>query len=49
MKLYGNTALVTFHLIPKSNYLSRRTLVVIKEKEEWKIVHLHATNLTGEK
>ena len=46
MQLYGNTAIVTFHLVPKDNYLSRRTLVFIKEKEEWKIVHLHASTLS---
>jgi len=49
MQLYGNTAIVTFHLVPKDNYLSRRTLVLIKEKEEWKIVHLHASTLSGRK
>ena len=49
MQLYGNTAIVTFHLVPKDNYLSRRTLVFIKEKEEWKIVHLHASTLSGGK
>ena len=49
MQLYGNTATVTFHLIRKDNYLSRRTPVFIKEKEEWKIVHLHASTLSGGK
>lgn len=49
MQLYSNTAIVTFHLVPKDNYLSRRTLVFIKEKEEWKIVHLHASSVSGGK
>src|SRR6187455_2979587 len=31
MQLYGNTAIVSFHLTPADNYLSRRTLVFIKE------------------
>ena len=49
MQLYGNTAIVTFHLTPNDNYLSRRTLVFIKENEEWKIVHLHASSVSAGK
>ena len=49
MQLYSNTAIVTFHLTPNDNYLSRRTLVFIKEKEVWKIVHLHASSVSGGK
>jgi len=49
MQLYGNTAIVTFHLTPNDNYLSRRTLVFIKENKDWKIVHLHASSVSGGK
>jgi uncharacterized protein (TIGR02246 family) len=45
MQLYGNTAIVTFHLTPKDAHLSRRTIVFVKQKEGWKIVHLHASTL----
>jgi ketosteroid isomerase-like protein len=45
MQLYGNTAIVTFHLTPKNTQLSRRTIVFVKQKEGWKIVHLHASSL----
>ncbi len=43
MQLYENTAIVTFHLIPKTNQLARRTIVFVKENDAWKIVHLHAS------
>ena len=49
MQFYGNTAIVTFHLTPNDNYLSRRTLVFIKKNKEWKIVHLHASSVSGKK
>lgn len=49
MQLYGNTAIVSFHLTPADNYLSRRTLVFIKANEKWKIVHLHASSVSGGK
>ena len=49
MQFYGNTAIVTFHLTPDENYLSRRTLVFVKKNKEWKIVHLHASSVSGKK
>ncbi len=49
IQLYDKTAIVTFHMGGNDGYLSRRTLVFIKEKETWKIVHLHASNFTGDK
>lgn len=47
IQLYGNTAVVTFHLGDGITRLSRRTLVMVKRKKEWKIVHLHASYVTA--
>jgi ketosteroid isomerase-like protein len=44
IQLYDRTAIVTFHL--DSNYLSRRTFVFRKVGKDWKITHLHASNLS---
>ena len=43
---YGQTAIVTFHLGDGVNRLSRRTLVMIKEEDHWKIAHLHASSIS---
>jgi ketosteroid isomerase-like protein len=48
VQLYGQTAIVTFHLGTGEKYLSRRTLVMVKIKREWKIAHLHASTLLPE-
>jgi ketosteroid isomerase-like protein/quercetin dioxygenase-like cupin family protein len=45
LQLYKQNAMVTFHLGDGLNSLSRRTLLMIKEKGSWKIAHLHASNL----
>lgn len=47
IQLYGNTAIVTFHLGDGITRLSRRTLVMVKQKNEWKIAHLHASFVTA--
>jgi ketosteroid isomerase-like protein len=44
-KLSEEVALVTFHLVD-GNTVSRRTLVFKRSLEGWKIVHIHASNLT---
>ncbi len=49
IQIYGNTAIVTFHLGDGAINLSRRTLVMIKEKRNWKIAHLHASTVSKEK
>lgn len=49
VQVYGQMAIVTFHLGKGDKYLSRRTLVMVKVKEEWKIAHLHASTLLPEK
>ena len=40
---YGSLAVVTFHLGGKDE-VGRRTLVLHKEGQSWKIVHLHASS-----
>ena len=49
IQLYGKTAIVTFHLGDGVNSLSRRTLVMIKQKRKWKIAHLHASSINETK
>jgi ketosteroid isomerase-like protein len=46
---YGKTAIVTFHLGDGVNTFSRRTLVMVKKKQNWKIVHLHASSVSKNK
>ena len=45
IQLYGKTAIVTFHLGDGISTLSRRTLVMVKDKRDWKIAHLHASSV----
>jgi len=44
-KLSEDAALVTFHLVDGST-VDRRTLVFKREPSGWKIVHIHASNIT---
>lgn len=46
LQLYQQNAIVTFHLGDGLNSLSRRTLLMIREKGSWKIAHLHASSVT---
>ena len=48
IQLFDQTAVVTFHLGNGEKYLSRRTLVMVKRKKEWRIAHLHASTLFPE-
>jgi len=43
--LSGKTALVTFHL-PQGETIGRRTVILEKLDAGWKIVHIHASNLS---
>jgi hypothetical protein len=43
-KLSEDAALVTFHS-EDGRVLDRRTLVMKRESGEWKIAHMHASNL----
>jgi ketosteroid isomerase-like protein len=49
LQIYGKTALVTFHLGDGATSLSRRTLVMVKKKQIWKITHLHASSVSSDK
>jgi ketosteroid isomerase-like protein len=45
-KLSEDVALVTFHLVD-GNTVNRRTLVFERDPDGWKIVHIHASNITA--
>lgn len=45
-KLSEDVVLVTFHLVDGST-VNRRTLVFKQESDGWKIVHIHASNITA--
>jgi ketosteroid isomerase-like protein len=49
VQLFGDVAIATFHLEDRSGFLNRRTIVLNRTGKEWKIVHLHASevSLTG--
>ena len=49
IQLYGETAIISFHLGEGIKRLSRRSLVMIKQNKEWKIAHLHASFVSAEK
>jgi hypothetical protein len=49
IQLYPQTAIVTFHLGDGETRLSRRTLVMVKQNENWKIAHLHALSVSEDK
>jgi ketosteroid isomerase-like protein len=44
IRLFGDAALATFHL-GDDNSLGRRTFVLARYGDAWKIVHLHASNV----
>jgi ketosteroid isomerase-like protein len=44
-RLSEKVALVTFHL-PEKERVGRRTVILEKQKAGWKIVHIHASNLS---
>ena len=43
VQIFGNVAIATFLLDDRAGFLNRRTIVLNKTKEGWKIVHLHAS------
>lgn len=49
IQIYENTAIITFHLGDGVSSLSRRTLVMVKKENSWKIVHLHASRVNEDK
>jgi ketosteroid isomerase-like protein len=46
-QMLGDVAVVTFHIVGPS-MVSRRTLVVRRHGADWKIAHLHASNVQSE-
>ena len=46
IQLFGSVAIATFHLDDKAGFLNRRTLVLNKTNAGWKIVHLHASEVS---
>ncbi|MDP6607297.1 MAG: nuclear transport factor 2 family protein [Dehalococcoidia bacterium] len=46
IEVFGDAALATFHLVNGSS-LSRRTFVLALRDGDWRIVHLHASNVIG--
>jgi len=45
IQMLGNVAIATFHLDDRPGVLNRRTLVLSKTADGWKIVHLHASEV----
>lgn len=45
IQMFGDTAIVTFHLDDRVGFLNRRTIVLHKTGAGWKIVHLHASEV----
>ena len=43
--LFGNIAIVTFHLDDRVGVVNRRTIVLVRTAAGWKIVHLHASEV----
>jgi ketosteroid isomerase-like protein len=46
IQVFGNVAIVTFHLDDREGFLNRRTIVLNKTEQGWKIVHLHASEVS---
>jgi ketosteroid isomerase-like protein len=45
IQLFGNVAIATFHLDDRAGFVNRRTIVLNKNTTNWKIVHLHASEV----
>lgn len=43
---FGDVAIATFHLGDRAGFLNRRTIVLNKTQKGWKIVHLHASEVS---
>jgi ketosteroid isomerase-like protein len=46
IQVFGNVAIATFHLDDKGGFVNRRTVVLNKNETGWKIVHLHASEVS---
>lgn len=45
VQVSGDMALCTFHLESRRDGLGRRTIVLIRRDGDWRILHLHASNV----
>ncbi len=45
IQIAGDIAIATFHLDDRAGFLNRRTLVLQKRADGWKIIHLHASEV----
>lgn len=43
---FGDVAIATFHLDDRAGFLNRRTIVLNRTRKGWKIVHLHASEVS---
>jgi len=48
LQIAGNIAIVTFHLDDRPGFLNRRTVVLQKQPSGWKIIHLHASEVSAQ-
>jgi ketosteroid isomerase-like protein len=46
IQIFGDVAIATFHLDDRAGFVNRRTIVLNKTKDGWKIVHLHASEVS---
>jgi ketosteroid isomerase-like protein len=46
IQLFGNLAIATFHLDDRPGFVNRRTIVLNRTEHGWKIVHLHASEVS---
>ena len=46
IQMFGDLAIVTFHLDDRPGFLNRRTIILHKTEAGWKIVHLHASEVS---
>jgi ketosteroid isomerase-like protein len=46
IQMFGDVAIATFHLDDRAGFVNRRTIVLHKTPAGWKIVHLHASEVS---
>ena len=46
IQFFADVAIATFHLDDRAGFLNRRTIVLNKTDKGWKIVHLHASEVS---
>jgi ketosteroid isomerase-like protein len=45
IQMFDDIAVATFHLDDRQGFVNRRTIVLQKRDSQWKIVHLHASEV----